>query len=423
MMSFLLLFLYNILIFCVVVVYFPFHCVRILFFSKYRSSTLPRLGFQMVPSFRKGDKVYWFHSVSVGETKAIEQLVAKVKQEEPQSRVVISTITQTGQDEAKKIQGVDSTFYYPVDFFFLIYPLVKRIKPSVLMIVETDLWLNLLQICSRFGTKIYLVNAKLSERSASRYKRFPLFLNLMISPFKHFFSQAPTYTKRFLDIGVEAKKISTLGNLKFNRKVNFSTEEQKLQRLENYGLSCKKKPLVVFASTHQAEEEIAVRLFRHCSIRLVLVPRHPERFKRVKRYLQGQLDSYNCYSDFIAEPLSKNDFFLLDTLGELMNFYEVCDLAIVAGSFNRRVGGHNIFEPAFYKKPFIYGPYLYNQPAFLQLAKDFDAGKQCQEAELIDGVNRLISSKKEREQLGLRGYKAIKSSENIVEKVYKFIKG
>ena len=413
--------LYNLLVIIFIVFYFPVHLVRILFFPKHRNSTLPRLGFQKIPCYNKEEEVYWFHTVSVGETKAIKGLVKKIKLNEPNSKIVISTITETGQKEAQQIEDVDATFYYPVDFYFLIKKMVMSIKPKYLIIVETDLWANLLQQCFKFKTKIYLVNGKLSEKSQKRYSFFTPFFRLVFDPFYHIFSQTETYTKRFIESGFPKEKISTVGNLKLDIYPKKSTEAECNERLEYYGLDSA-KPLVIFASTHNEEENIAIELYNNSDIQLVLAPRHPERFKKVRRLLDKKIKNYNKFSDYKGESLEKKGLLLLDTLGKLMEFYEIADLAIVAGSFTKKVGGHNIFEPAFYKKPFIYGKYLYKQPGLKQLASDYNAGVETSVDDLIKVVNNILKDENKLINLGEAGYKAILSSQGLTEKVYNNIK-
>ena len=413
-----LLFIYNIFLIIFTILYFPFHMIRLIWHTKYRNSTFARLGFQTIPQF-KGEEVFWIHSVSVGESQVAGTLIKELKKQFPNCKCVISTITETGQAVAKKTDA-DATFYYPVDISFLIRRILKKLAPKAIIIVETDIWLNQINIAKKLNIPVYLVNGKLSQTSHKRYKQFPKVANILTEPFDHFFVQSEAYQERFLDTGLGADKLTISGNIKLDNPVPQLTELEQDELCQNFGLRAD-KPMVIFGSTHAGEEELCIvtmkRLWQESpELQCVLVPRHPERFKGVADLLKQNNIDFNQASTLTSEVDAKN-FFLLDQMGQLMKFYTICDIAVVAGSFTPDVGGHNILEPSFYAKPFVYGPWIYKQPGFHQMNLEYQAGLQCQPEELSQTLSALLSSPEKQRELGQNGLKLIALSKGATERI------
>lgn len=418
-----LLFIYNIFLIVFTVLYFPFHLIRLIWHTKYRNSTFARLGFQKISQF-KGEETFWIHSVSVGESQVAGTLIKELKKQFPNCKCVISTITETGQAVAKKTDA-DATFYYPVDISFLIKPILKKLSPKAIIIVETDIWLNQINIAKKLDIPVYLVNGKLSQTSHKRYKQFPKVAKVLTEPFDHFFVQSEAYQERFLDTGLAADKLTISGNIKLDNPVPRLTAHEQDELRKSFGLIAD-KPMIIFGSTHAGEEELCIETMQKLwqdnpELQCVLVPRHPERFKGVAELLKQNNIEFNQASQLSDEVVNKN-FLLLDQMGQLMKFYTICDIAIVAGSFTPHVGGHNILEPSFYGKPFIYGPWIYKQPGFHQMNLEYQAGLQCQPEELASTLTDLLNSEEQQKELGENGLKLIEISKGATKRIVREIK-
>jgi 3-deoxy-D-manno-octulosonic-acid transferase len=411
---------YDIILFFTALIYSPIHLVRLCFSPKYRKSTLARLGLQKIPVFQATDKVYWIHSVSVGETQVAGTVTAEILRREPHAKVVVSTITETGQAVAKKIPGVSATFYYPLDFSFIVGRMMAKLKPSAVFIIETDLWFNFLNTALLRKVPVFLLNGKISETTLKRYKQFPKLAKKLLAPFHHLFVQSETYAERFRVAGIPNEHLSIAGNVKLDSKVPQLSIIDQEELAQNYKLKLGAK-IVVFGSTHAGEEELCVAAYKELSKKFndlcfILVPRHPERFNGVADYLKREGVDFLRASKIEAID-SETSFLLVDQMGMLMKLYSLSTVCVVAGSFTPHVGGHNILEPSFYAKPFIYGPWIYKQPGFHQMNLDFRAGIQCKAEELSGEILKLLNSPQLCSEYGERGFKALEVSKGATAKI------
>ena len=410
-------FIYNSLLFLLAVLYAPIHLVKLCFSSKYRHSTFARLGFQKIAALGKGPR-YWIHAVSVGENQVAKTLTAEILERQPNAQIVISTITETGQAVARSIQGTAATFYYPLDFSFLASSMLNKVKPNAVFIVETDLWFNFLDQCRRRKTPVFLVNGKVSETTLKRYQQFPKLAARLLAPFHHFFVQSQTYKDRFEQASIPSGKVSVAGNVKLDNKPPQMSAEETVAFAASYGLS-HEKPLITFGSTHVGEEELALEVYlalkkEFPNLQVALVPRHPERFNEIAEMLQRSGVGFRRASQ---KPLKATDFILVDEMGVLMNFYSFSTVGVVAGTFTPHVGGHNILEPSFYGKPFVYGPWIYKQPGFHQMNLDFEAGVQCVGEELVGELRKFLKSPELCEEYGKRGLQALSASKGATSRI------
>ncbi len=419
--------IYDLLLLIVAVLYTPVHLVKLCFSNKYRSSTLARIGFQSIPRKKGGGSSYWIHSVSVGETQVAKTLTAEILRREPDAEVVISTITETGQAVARKIEGTAGTFYYPLDFSFLASSMLNRVKPTAVFIVETDLWFNFLDQCSKRGIPVFLVNGKISTTTLKRYKQFPRLAGRLLKPFHHFFVQSETYKERYVEAGINGADLSVAGNVKLDCEVPRLSDVEKQELADLYKIDLA-KPLLVFGSSHAGEEELSVEVYNKLKsefkeLQLALIPRHPERFNGIAELLSKSEVEFSRATQMSEQ---KKDFILVDQMGVLMKLYSISTVGVVCGTFTPHVGGHNILEPSFYGKPFVYGPWIYKQPGFHQMNLDFNAGVQCKADELVDELRKLLSSEKLCEEYGARGLKALEVSKgatvHILDEVFKEMK-
>lgn len=411
--------LYNALISVFLLLYSPIHIIRLIMGSKYRESTLPRLGFQKYPNADKNRKTYLIHSVSVGETQVAGTLANELKAEDPNCRVFVSTVTETGQAVASKLKNVDGHFYLPYDLWPLTNKIFKCIQPDAVIVVENDLWLNYLHSAHTRQVPCFLVNGKLSESSLRSYKKFTKFGQLLFDPIKHFFVQSDTYQKRFEDMGIAHQKLSICGNIKLDSKIPVLTDDEQTDFCYSLGLDKDKlDQCLIYGSTHADEEELALSVHQELekdfpNLQTIIVPRHPERFDKVCSILEKSGAPFSRVSQIKANDKSAK-ILVVDQMGALMKLYQIGTIGIVCGSFTGKVGGHNFLEPAFYDKAFVYGPWTFSQPGFYQLCQQANAGIQCPAEELSQVVQKLLQNPELQAEHGQRGKSIIDRSKGAV---------
>lgn len=419
---------YHLLWITAIILLSPVYLYRVLVKKKYRSSTLARFGFQYIPDFREQNLI-WLHSVSLGESQIANQLAEVLKRKHPHITLVASSTTETGQAVLKNSKHIDFCFYYPFDFSFLIKKLFSRFRPEAIIIIETDLWPNLLALAEADSVPVFLVNAKISRSSFKRYQALPLAKSVLLNSIEHFYIQCQTYQQRFLDLNIAPQICELTGNLKLDRNYSVKNPQELHAFAQQLGLNLQ-EPVVVFASTHQGEEqgfiEVSKNLWKHNSnIQCVIVPRHPERFDEVARLLQKNTIGFQRSSLLLKQNINasvnKPICLLVDQMGLLMSIYELCSVAVVAGSFTDKVGGHNIFEPAFFAKPIIYGPWIYKQPGFHELIQEQRAAIQITDSlwpsSLDQEIMKLLNDRETAESLGARALAIVKNSQGSTEQV------
>lgn len=316
--------------------------VYLSFKQKYKKSIPARFFLFNNKKFEKEDGI-WFHVCSLGEAKALKPILELVKSED----IKITTITQTGQNEAKK---------YDADVRFLPYEMLLPFwikKQKLLVVLEAEFWYMLFVAARSSGTRVVMLNARISDKSVKKYLQFAWFYKRLLDNVEIIYAQSEVDKNRFLALG--AKNIEVIGNIKLAGKISKSKEYE--------------KPLeetIVAASTHEGEEEPILKSFveykKQVDAKLIVVPRHPERFLSVyellKRYAQENSLSISRFSEvqnFDAQIV------LVDAMGELNNIYNISDIAIVGGAFREDVGGHNPLEPAFFGCKIITGKHFYDQ--------------------------------------------------------------
>lgn len=358
--------------------------------GKYKSSFLRKLGFNFPVIEKNGKKLVWIHAVSVGETMAVAALAKKIKNSSEQPIVLVSSGTESGYAIAKKtLSFADHHVYLPFDFSWIIRPLIRKVRPDLIVLCETDWWYNFLRYAKGCGAKVVVANAKISEKSAALYQKFPLFTARLFELIDFFCVQSSHYLKRFEKLGIGEKKLMVTGNIKFDDG-HHPCASSALDELRA-SLAIKKNDLVVvLASTHDQEEEGLLRsvqpLFnRFPSLKVVVVPRHPERFDEVAALIRKMGLSLHRYSSGVASDTGFQ-VALVDAMGVLRRCYQLASIAIVAGSFTAKVGGHNILEPLYYDVPVLFGPYMFSQPELLELVKSYRAGIQVDSMEKVGGV-------------------------------------
>jgi 3-deoxy-D-manno-octulosonic-acid transferase len=349
----------------------------------YRLRWRERLGF--LPDIRL-DQSIWIHSVSVGETQAAQPLVNRLLEQYPQYSVVITTTTPTGAERVKSLFGGRVRhLYLPYDLPFAIRHFMESVRPRLAIFMETEVWPNLLMSCEREGVRTILANARLSERSATRYARFTGFARETFARIDVVAAQTQADAERFLGFGVDPSRVSVTGSIKFDIRLPASLyEHSEVIRRQWEG-----RPVWVAASTHEGEDEQVIAAHREILRKfpralLVLVPRHPERFDRVAALCQKEGMSTVRRSE-AAGCGPETQVFLGDTMGELVLFLAASDLAFVGGSLVP-VGGHNVLEPAALGVPVLFGPHMFNFQLISRMLLAAGAAREVDSTEQLAAV-------------------------------------
>jgi 3-deoxy-D-manno-octulosonic-acid transferase len=336
-------------------------------------------------TFIKSGPRIWIHSISLGETKAVHPLIRQLKLAHPDVTILVSTITDTGYEESKKL-GADFIFYLPLDFSWTIRKLMNRIKPDLLILMEGDFWFNLITLAPR----VALINGRISEKSLSRFQKVPFFSRPLFHKIEILCVQSELFRRRFLALGIDPRRITVTGNLKFDQ--SFPPIDKTKWR-HDLGLLPTDRVLTI-GSTHDPEEELlltalAPLLQKFPKLKILLVPRHPERFPDVAALLEQKGIDFNRFSSPQKDPNPR--VILVDAMGVLSACYHLSELAIVGGSFITRLGGHNIFEPAALGVPVLFGPSMYSQKDLVDLVLSAGAGCQVTLVNMASVVDSLLS--------------------------------
>jgi 3-deoxy-D-manno-octulosonic-acid transferase len=394
----------------------PFFLYKAWRYHKY----LPGMGqrFGHLPDVLKSDGqgVIWFHSCSVGETISLQPLVNILRQRLPEVRFVFSTITKTGQEVAVKQFGADNTFYFPIDFAFVIRRVFQWLHPTLIVIIDTEIWPNLIHQAHRCNIPIIMANGRISPASFRYYRWARPALRKVFSQYESLMMQSAEDATRITQIGAPEEKVVIPGNLKFDKNPIQRDDERSLQNdlIANFGLGTNNDLLIVAGSTHPGEEQILLEVLRNIrntpnlgGTRLLLAPRHPERFNEVEE-LAAQA-GFSVHRRSQRMDLNQDSpLLLLDTLGELAEVYHFATLVFVGGTLVNH-GGHSILEPAASSKPIVIGPSMEN---FQSICDEFLAHKavrqitarednsDLQKKQLLEVILHLLQNSEERESLG-----------------------
>ena len=300
----------------------------------------------------------WIHAASVGEVRSAEPLVREIKARFPSRSVLLSTFTATGNRLAGAMPGVDAAIYLPLDFPWVVGHALTTFNPALMVIIETEIWPNLVRGAFRRGIPTVLLSGRLSERAFARYVLLRAFFSRVLKFFTVMGMQSPADAERILRLGADEKKVVVTGSLKFAAGP-VDCDGKKISAFRDCG-----RRWLVAGSSHRGEEAILLKALeaarqRIPDLSLVLAPRHPERFAEVEELLAEGPFAFRRKSGLTDGDSRAYDVLLLDTVGELPEFFAVGDIAFVGGSLVD-AGGHNILEPARLKKPVLFGPYMAN---------------------------------------------------------------
>ena len=381
-------FAYSVLIGVFFVLVSPYLLYQAIRYRKYIHSLPQRLGYLPLSFNLDGDESIWIHAVSVGEVLTARALLPELRQRYPRLRLFLSTTTMTGQQVARtNLQYVDEVFYLPFDFGFIVNRTLRLVKPRLFIMMETEIWPNLLRVCARENVRTVLVNGRISARSYPRYRLARGFFRRVLGQVDRFCMQGEESARRIIDIGAEPERVTVTGSLKFDSlDLTDSSDtasdgsQYRLQPVRDRGRNrvlrffriSQDRPVVIAASTLRGEEEPVLDAFQRIratmpSALLIVAPRKPERFDEVERLARRSGWNVARRSELRVDSEPRHDIVVLDTIGELAQLYQVATAVFVGGSLVD-AGGHNILEPAVFGKPIVFGPHMEN---FAEIARTF----------------------------------------------------
>ncbi|MGQ0734320.1 MAG: 3-deoxy-D-manno-octulosonic acid transferase [Acidobacteriota bacterium] len=370
-------FAYSILALGLFVVASPWFLYQAIRYRKYVGSLSQRLGRLPVSFNMDGEASIWIHAVSVGEVLTARPLARELRGRYPRMRIFLSTTTLTGQGLARRnMPDVDAVFYFPFDLGPFVRRTMELVRPRLFVMMETEIWPNLLAECRRRGVKTAIVNGRLSERSYPRYRLVRGFMRRVLSDVDAFCVQSEESARRFIDLGADPRRVTVTGSLKFDSLdlTSPAGPSRTRDRVLRYFRVASTRSVLVAGSTMKGEEEAVLRAFRRVrgavpATLLILAPRHPERVSDVVLLCQheGFKTVRRSHLPIDADP--RADIVVVDTIGELATLYQLATAAFVGGSLVP-TGGHNILEPAVFGRPIVFGPHMQN---FAEIARTFVA--------------------------------------------------
>jgi 3-deoxy-D-manno-octulosonic-acid transferase len=419
-----MLLLYNTILSLSLLLLSPFIFFKLLTDRRYRIGLSERLGFipDTVLSSIEGNRPIWFHAASVGEVIASVRLLEKNRERRPERKLLVSTFTPTGKKAAREKlleargqePGVrriaDGVIFIPLDLPFVVDRALKRVNPSALILMETELWPNLITTAGRMGIPVVVVNGRISDRSYGKYWFISPLLKRVFGHITRFLMQSEGDAQRIVTLGAEPSKVSVTGNIKFDIRV----PEGSIGFMDEW-----EGPVLIAGSTHRGEDSQIIDIHkelkaRHPALKLVIAPRHLERVGKVEGILKEkglQYERRSRVSGRLGAPI-----LLLDTLGELASFYKYGDIVFIGGSLVP-VGGHNILEPALYGRPVIFGPHMENFRDSARIVTESGGGVMVRDFDELKGwIERLLSDDGLRISMGILAKDSVLKSQGATER-------
>tara|TARA_B110000467_G_C18313316_1_gene479683 strand:- start:170 stop:1468 length:1299 start_codon:yes stop_codon:yes gene_type:complete len=415
------LLIYRLALFCLLPIVLILLLIRSKNNSAYRQRLLERLGFFPKPAQQGGIVV---HAASVGEVIALKSFIEALLTAYPNTPITLTTFTPTGSEQVQKLfSGRVQHGYLPLDSFPCTQLFLHRLKPKLVIFMETELWPNLVAQCVSKQIKLLLINGRLSKKSVHSYSKINHLITPCLNSFDKILTQSQENLTHFTQLGTEPSHCINVGNLKFDISVNASIDEKQAELSQLIkGEGSAKRKIWLVASTHEGDEVIALTAFGKIldyfpQLLLVLVPRHPERFEQVATLCQQQ--------GFSIARRSKNtlvtdqQIWLLDSLGELMAGFSLSDIVTMGGSFSH-IGGHNPLEPALFKKPIIVGSNMSNFSEILEQLLQENALMQLSEdkpeQQLANAVKALLNNPEQQVTLGEQAHKVVLANRGASQK-------
>lgn len=415
-------FIYNLFIYFLFPLILPYLILKSIKRKGSLSGISERFGYY--PDISIGNKkVIWIHAVSVGEVIASIPLLLELKSRYPDNSLIMSTVTETGRATAiNKIPFLNAIIYFPFDFAFSVNKAIDTIRPNIFIMLETEIWPNFLRALKRKNIPAILINGRISDRSYKRYLSARFFIKEVLKNISAFGMQSADDTERIINMGADKEKVVRTGNLKFEHEI-IDVSSDSVKRLKGSLNIIENKDIIIAGSTHRGEDEEIIKAYLTISKAtqelplLIIAPRHLDRLTEIEDILKRYNFSFIRKTMIKKEEASsKYSVILLDTIGELSALYSIATVVFVGGSLVP-VGGHNILEPALYKKPILFGLYMHN---FKEIAEGFKSKKAAIEItnsdEMAKEIINILNNPDIGMELGERGFSVIVENKGALEK-------
>jgi 3-deoxy-D-manno-octulosonic-acid transferase len=427
-------FLYSLLLTLGVVALLPRFIVDAFRHGKYVQGLRERLG--RLPAVEtNGRPVIWLHCVSVGEAQAARPLARAILDKFPSHALVVSTTTLTGQRVARDVFRDDAAavFYFPFDWAWTARRSLRAVNPTIVLIMETELWPNFLRECRKRRVPAAVINGRLSERSHRRYRLVRRFVKRVVGDLELALMQTERDAERMRSLGLARERVFVSGNVKFDASDDAGEQQRTGELRERFHFD-DARPLIVAASTHSPEERIILEAFKllrrapgNERVRLLIAPRHPERFPEVAQLLESSGLAWARRSGARGELDGDCDAILLDSIGELRAVYPLAELVFVGGSLSE-TGGHNILEPAMVGACTVTGPHTFNFTAIVRAFLEADALVQlpplaagAAPVALADTLKELLANHERRRAVGSHARAVLERNRGATERTIKLL--
>jgi 3-deoxy-D-manno-octulosonic-acid transferase len=382
--------------------------------------------FGVIPFQEARRGAIWVHAVSLGETLAAAGLVEEMQRAFPGRKVYLSHVTPAGREAGeKRLPSVAGRFFIPLDWRWAARKALARIKPSLLVIVETELWPNLLRAAQEAGARVVMVNARMSRRSLRRYRLARPFMRRVLANVDEIYAQTEEDAQRFRQIGAPPERVKMAGNLKFDARPPQVGEFARTLKVAIR--KAQRGPVLVAASTMPGEEPLVLQAWdsiqaRYPKALLILAPRHPARFEEVSQELARAQRGFvrrtmlRVEAESLSSQLAFASILLLDSIGELAGVFELADLVFIGGSLVP-TGGHNLLEPAYWSKVIVFGPSMENFRDIAKLFLDAEAAIQVRDPEGLAHATWLLENAEMRERLGARARQVLEQHSGATTRI------
>lgn len=372
----------------------------------------------------------WVHAVSVGEVLACLPFLKVLKKEFPTMKIIVSTTTYTGQKIARdRIPEADRIMYIPLDVMIFTNRVATALKPKIFITVETELWPGLFHSLKNCGSRILILNGRLSRKSFNGYMKIKFLMKRLLAHADYIYMQGESDAKRIIELGADKNKVGVMGNFKFDIDYDNTDPLPWLEHMQGN--------ILLAASTHEGEEDIVLDAYssirkKDRALKLILAPRHPERFDEVAHLIEERGFNYIRRSQLMndarqttrdeRETTKLPDIILLDTIGELSRVFSKVSIAFIGGSLVPK-GGQNILEPAFWAKPIMFGPHMENFPFAADFLDKSAAIRVMNARDIADTVIRLLNDKETASAIGRNAKAIIENNRGAVTKALELVRG
>jgi 3-deoxy-D-manno-octulosonic-acid transferase len=421
-------FLYDVLLVLALLLASPYLLPKILLG---RHGLMERLGFHPDGGSDRGGErgpSIWIHAASVGEVNSLAAFFPDLVDLFPEHRFFLSVTTRAGKERAAGLdQRLEKIFYLPVDLSFTVGRVLKRLRPQVLVLTETELWPNLVLRARQHGVRVALVNGRMSSRSLSRYRAFKRTMSRIMNSIDLFCVQTEQDADRFLSLGAPTERVRVTGNFKGDLLMVSGLRGSRQTVRKHLGIA-PQDHILVAGSTRPGEEEILLQALvtlreKNHQVKAIVAPRHVHRAGRVMRMLQAGGLSVERLSRLNSSPELNWEILVVDNLGQLLRLYAAADVAFVGGSL-LPFGGHNPLEPASYGLPVLFGPHMDHCRQSARLLLNSDGGLEVNGVEELQAhIERLMQNDEERCRRGASALQAVQASLGASRRTAEALKG